>query len=174
MANQRIRVTKRMLKEALVQLLESKPIEKVTVYEICQSAEINRTTFYKYYGSPYDLLNDIEADFLHELEINLQESENIYSLLNILTYINTHRDACRVLLMSAASTGFLEKVFSHTQLTRQLEERIAPKRAEVSRKYIKEFVVYGSYSIVRKWLLADQPEPPEEIARIINDIVKQF
>ena len=31
MENQRIRVTKRMLKEALVRLLENKPIEKITV-----------------------------------------------------------------------------------------------------------------------------------------------
>ena len=173
MENQRIRVTKRMLKEALVQLLESKPIEKITVYEICQTAEINRTTFYKYYGSQYDLLEDIEADFLHELEVNLQDSDNIYTLLNILTYINTHRDACRVLLESSTSAGFLEKVFSHTQLTRQLEH-IAPKQSEVSRKYLREFVVYGSYSIVRRWLLSEQPEPPEEIARIINDVVRQF
>ncbi|MBO4653034.1 MAG: TetR/AcrR family transcriptional regulator [Lachnospiraceae bacterium] len=174
MENQRIRVTKRMLKEALVQLLENKPIEKVTVYEICQTAEINRTTFYKYYGSPYDLIEDIEADFLHELEINLQDADNLYTLQNLLTYINTHRDACLVLLKSDTSTGFLEKVFSHTQLTRQLEERIAPDQSEVSRKYLKEFVVYGSYSIVRKWLLSEQPEPPEEIARIIINVVKQF
>ena len=91
MENQRIRVTKRMLKEALVKLLENKPIEKVSVLEICQTAEINRTTFYKYYGSQYDLMSDIQDDFLRELEINLREKENLYSLQNILTYIDTHR-----------------------------------------------------------------------------------
>ena len=174
MENQRIRVTKRMLKEALVKLLENKPIEKVTVLEICQTAEINRTTFYKYYGSQYDLMNDIQDDFLHELEINLQEKEHLYSLQNILTYIDTHRDACRILLKSATSNGFLETVLSQSLITEQLETRIAPKQSEVERKYIKEFVVYGSYSVIRKWLLSDQPEPPEEIARIVNGIVMKF
>ena len=174
MENQRIRVTKRMLKEALVKLLENKPIEKVTVLEICQTAEINRTTFYKYYGSQYDLMNDIQDDFLHELEINLQEKEHLYSLQNILTYIDTHRDACRILLKSATSNGFLETVLSQSLITEQLETRIAPKQSDVERKYIKEFVVYGSYSVIRKWLLSDQPESPEEIARIVNGIVMKF
>ena len=73
MENQRVRLTKRMLKDALVQLMETKPLEKITIYELCAKAEINRTTFYKYYGSQYDLLDDIKADFLHELEISLHE-----------------------------------------------------------------------------------------------------
>lgn len=174
MENQRIRVTKRMLKEALVKLLENKPIEKVSVLEICQTAEINRTTFYKYYGSQYDLMSDIQDDFLRELEINLREKENLYSLQNILTYIDTHRDACRILLKSATSNGFLETVLSQSLITEQLETRIDPEQSEISRKYIKEFVVYGSYSVIRKWLLSDQPEPPEEIARIVNGIVEKF
>lgn len=174
MENQRIRVTKRMLKEALVRLLENKPIEKITVYEICQSAEINRTTFYKYYGSPFDLMSDIQADFIHELEINLQAKEDLFSLQNILTYIDTHRDACRVLLRSPSSNTFLDEVFSLSLITHQIEDRILTTHSEVIRKYAKEFVIYGSYSVIRKWLLSDQPEPPEEIARIIFDLVKLF
>lgn len=170
MENQRIRVTKRMLKEALVRLLETKPIEKVTVYEICQSAEINRTTFYKYYGSPFDLVKDIQADFIRELEKNLQEKEDLFSLQNILTYIDTHRDALRVLLVSSSFNDFLEEVFSMTLITQQIEERIQPEKPESVRKYVKEFVIYGSYSIIRKWLLSEQPESPEEIARIIYDL----
>ena len=174
MENQRIRVTKKMLKEALVRLLENKPIEKVSVYEICQTAEINRTTFYKYYGSPYDLLNDIQADFLREREVNLQEKEQLYSLQNILTYIDNHRDACRILITSADSDGFLEKVFSQASLTNQLEGLLGSTQSEASRRYTTEFVVYGSYSVVRKWLLSDQPESPEEIARIIISLVQRF
>ena len=174
MENQRIRVTKKMLKEALVKLLENKPLEKVTVYEICQTAEINRTTFYKYYGSPFDLMKDIQADFIRELEINLQKKEDLFSLRNILTYIHTHRDACRILITSSSYSDFLEEVFSLSLLTQQMEERILPDQADAFRKYAKEFVIFGSYSIIRKWLLSDQPEPPEEIAKVIFDLANRF
>ena len=163
-----------MLKEALVRLLEEKPLEKITVYELCTKAEVNRTTFYKYYGSPYDLLDDIRADFLHELEVNLQEKENPYSLQNILTYIFTHQAASKVLLKTAPDDGFLERIISLSLISDQLEAHISGDEAAHVKAYTKEFIIFGSYSIVRKWLLAENPEPPEEIARIINQLVGMY
>jgi len=174
MENQRVRVTKRMLKEALVKLLEEKSLEKITVYELCATAEVNRTTFYKYYGSPYDLMEDIRMDFLHELEINLQEKENPYSLQNILTYIFTHQGASKVLLKTAPDDGFLEKIISLSLISAQLEEHVSADEAEHVKAYTKEFIIFGSYSIVRKWLLSENPEPPEEIARIILQMVMKY
>ena len=46
MENQRVRLSKALLKEALVRLLETKPLDKITIYELCAEAQINRTTFY--------------------------------------------------------------------------------------------------------------------------------
>ena len=46
MENQRIRLSKTMLKNALIRLLANKSIDKITVYELCAEAQINRTTFY--------------------------------------------------------------------------------------------------------------------------------
>ncbi len=72
--NQRIRLSKQLLRNALISLLEEKSINKISVREICETAEINRTTFYKYYGSQYDLLEDIENILLDELtEKNCQQ-----------------------------------------------------------------------------------------------------
>ena len=71
MENQRIRLSKTLLKNALVHLLQKKPLNKISVLEICETAQINRTTFYKYYGSQTDLLNEIESDFLAQLDESL-------------------------------------------------------------------------------------------------------
>ena len=68
MENQRIRLTKSLLKNALLELLAQKPIEKIAICEICAHAQVNRTTFYKYYGSQYDLLAEIEEDRFAKLE----------------------------------------------------------------------------------------------------------
>lgn len=45
----RVRYTKMVIKNSFVKLLAKKPLEKVTVKEICELSEINRATFYKYY-----------------------------------------------------------------------------------------------------------------------------
>ena len=69
--NQRVHISKMMLKNALLALLEKKPLERITVYEICQIAEINRTTFYKYYGNETDSAADIEH-LLHSLGMGMR------------------------------------------------------------------------------------------------------
>ena len=49
--DRRVAMTKRMLKDALTDLLREVDIYHVSIRELCQRADINRTTFYKYYGS---------------------------------------------------------------------------------------------------------------------------
>lgn len=173
MENQRIRLTKRMLKEALIRLLEQKPIEKITVHELCAEAEINRTTFYKYYGSQFDLLDDMQEDFISELETSMREKERPVSLLNILKYIDTHRAFCTTLLRSA-DNGLLGKIFSLSLITQQLEAQTAPRYEGYKSGYVKEFVIYGCYSIIRRWLTAENPEPPEDITNIILELIERL
>lgn len=45
----RVRYTKLVIKDAFISLLKEKPLNKVTVKEICALAGINRATFYRYY-----------------------------------------------------------------------------------------------------------------------------
>ena len=174
MENQRVRLTKRMLKEALIRLLEQKPIEKITVHELCAEAEINRTTFYKYYGSQFDLMDDMQEDFLRELETSMREKERPVSLLNILTYIDNHRVFCTTLLRSATDNGLLGKIFSLSLITQQLEAQTAPRYEGYRNGYVKEFVIYGCYSIIRRWLMSENPETPEDITDIILKLIERI
>ena len=174
MENQRIRLTKKMLKEALVRLLEHEPIEKITVYQLCNEAEINRTTFYKYYGSPSDLMNDMQSDFINELKKSLLEKDCPVSLQMILTYIDTHRESCKALLRSAFDNGFFEKIMSLSLITQKLDEQLSPRYSGYRMEYVKEFVIYGNYSIISKWLKSEKPEPPEKIAELIFEIIEKI
>ena len=163
-----------MLKEALVRLLEHEPIEKITVYQLCSEAEINRTTFYKYYGSPSDLMNDIQSDFINELEKSLLEKDRPVSLQMILTYIDTHRESCKALLRSAFDNGFFEKIISLSLITQKLDEQTSPKYSGYKKEYVKEFVIYGTYSIISKWLRSEKAESPEKIAKLIFEIMEKI
>ncbi len=61
--SQRVRLTRRLLKESLFELLKNKSISKISVSELCVKAGINRTTFYAHYGSQYDVLQDIGKEY---------------------------------------------------------------------------------------------------------------
>ena len=53
--DRRVIMTKKLLKNALIVLLKEKDIYHISIRELCALADINRSTFYKYYGSQYDL-----------------------------------------------------------------------------------------------------------------------
>ena len=58
--NQRITLTKKLLQEGLLRLLETKRLDKISVTELCREAGINRATFYNHYDSPQGLLTELE------------------------------------------------------------------------------------------------------------------
>ena len=60
--NQRIMLTKKLLKTGLTDMLQTRNIYQISIRELCESAGINRSTFYKYYGSQFDLLTEMEQD----------------------------------------------------------------------------------------------------------------
>ena len=42
-----------------------------------------------------------------------------------------------------------------------------PHYTDADREYVKDFVIFGAYAVIRKWLLSEQPEPPEQITDLI-------
>ena len=57
--NRRVRMTKRLLQDALLELLEEKSLEKITVTQVCSKADVNRSTFYAYYQDVGELLSEL-------------------------------------------------------------------------------------------------------------------
>ena len=53
----RVRRTKKALADAFLQLLEQKPLDEITVNELCDVAGVRRATFYKHYADKFDFLN---------------------------------------------------------------------------------------------------------------------
>ena len=89
----RIRYTKMVIKDALISLLKEKSLNKITVKSICDLAEINRATFYKYYSDPFDLLGKLEQEMLSQLQNSLKSSAKSF------------RDVFRLILINIQNNG---------------------------------------------------------------------
>ena len=68
----RVRVTKMLIRKEFTQLLKEKPVQSITVRELCERTGINRSTFYNHYQDVYDLLEQIENEMLGELNEHLK------------------------------------------------------------------------------------------------------
>ena len=60
----RVRLTKRLMKDALLELMEEKPFAKISVTELCERADVNRSTFYAHYADTAALLAELEDEVL--------------------------------------------------------------------------------------------------------------
>ena len=63
-SDRRVKRTKKALRNALFELSESKDINNITVREITELADINRSTFYLYYRDVYDMFESIQNEIL--------------------------------------------------------------------------------------------------------------
>ena len=64
--DRRTRVTRLLIRRAFTELLRRKPIQSITVKELCEEAGINRGTFYAHYTDIYALRDAIEEEMLSE------------------------------------------------------------------------------------------------------------
>lgn len=171
--NQRIRLSKRMLKDALIELLMEHPLDKITVYQICQRAQINRTTFYKYYGNPQDLLNDIEKDIFAELETLLLSDGGLEQdgLTRVLRYFEKEHTKCRMLINAAGGRNFGEKLFRLPFIQSLLARYIPKEIPDTMTEYVHTFMYMGGAAIIHRWINKEHRESPEQIADLIHKLM---
>ena len=65
-SDRRVKYTKRVLQEAVLELLKTRPIATLTIKEVCELADVNRGTFYLHYSEPKEILKEIENEFISE------------------------------------------------------------------------------------------------------------
>ena len=75
----RIKKTKRAIRSAFYELIKEKPLEKITVREIAERAEINKTTFYAHYETVYDLVDQLEQEAVAEVISQLNTVQGLLS-----------------------------------------------------------------------------------------------
>ena len=69
--------SKKAIRESLLALMEEKPLNKITVREICEKADVNRSTFYAYYMDIYDLHRAILKEYFRYQHRIISECKSI-------------------------------------------------------------------------------------------------
>lgn len=168
--NRRVVMTKRIIKDVFIEMLEKKSIQKIYVRELCVKADINRSTFYKYYESQYDLLAEIENDLLIEIEEKCKDTDNTKGLNNILQYISRNKKTYKVVFNANIDSMFPKKLLNLPIITEIMNNKLVNKNEN---KYKKIYILEGGYHVILKWLNNDCRESPEEITRLVMKYINQ-
>lgn len=174
--DRRIKYTKNIIKETFFDLLEKKEINHITVSEICQIADINRATFYRYYLDVYDLLDKIEYEFIEDLKAaTKQGNEEQYTITSfakqLLEIFIKNKQLVRILFNSKNTirclNDILEIAYYHCKKVWEYE---FPNIKEEDIEYATVFIFNGALGIINFWIQNDFDKNIDEISLLITKL----
>jgi len=174
----RIKRTKKLLKQGVTKLILQKSIKKISVRELTDSVEINRGTFYLHYKDIYDLVEQIENELCEEFDKVLENSLAEYSgdtlkvFRDFCRFLDDNRDICYALLSDNGDINFLLKM--RAIISRRCFSNVPKDYIKMQNKndyiYIISYFESGTVGILRYWL-SDESEnrkSADEIAAILK------
>ncbi len=148
------------LTKALLQLLDRKRLDGISVSELCEKAGVSRLSFYRNYSSLEDILNQylktITATFLDDTSVNFRTTPKKEFILYLLTHISRYRKIVSTLVRNDLS--YLLKSEFDDAFLRSVDLYHDPYRC---------YVASGAYfNLVYYWFVNGCKETPEELSEM--------
>ena len=174
--------------EALMALLEQKDFPYISVREVCQAAQVNRSTFYLHYETMTDLLEEAVQHALRMFydafapaqcairdsiasaplaSLNLLSDEYLAPYLQ---FIKAHQSLFATMERHATLMG-MDSVYRY--LFEHIFSPILGRLAvdEKNRPYIIAFYLQGLHAIVQQWLAEDCKRSIADISELMHRCV---
>lgn len=179
MNNQDLRVqrTKKALITTFSDLLETKSFDNITIQDLCEKANVRRSTFYRHFNDKYDLLNHIVGTLikyfrtLHLPEIDPKDPRQFFNkfMKDILLFISDNK----AIVKSVISINIYSEVYQilYNQIYAVVKRQIEFDK-QIGQFYIDEFI-YGEFlaggilSVILNWIQYGQ----QSIDDVSSDIV---
>ena len=178
--DRRVRRTKKLLTQALTDLMQHKQVKEITVKELTELADMNRGTFYLYYKDIYDMLESIEDNMFNALNeiLGRHEKENVVVqsgpvLTDLLEFIRENQEMVRVLLSPHGDMNFLHRL-NDVLREKFLQDikRAEPEAGEETLDYQYSFIVFGTAGLIRAWVNRDCQEPVDQMVRLTDAMIR--
>ncbi len=155
-----VKKTKKAFANSFVELSKDRQLNKITVKEVCEKAELSRNAFYFHYKDINNLVEDIENSIISELEAMLLEIEKIpfprtiYATIDcFIDLFEERKDTVLMLMDKSFSTSFTErtsKIFS--EFNYKYFREFHGDGSRVSFEFFYIYLSGGLYDVVRYWL----------------------
>lgn len=178
--DRRILKTKRAIYEALVELMQKKKLNSITVTELAAAANINRKTFYTYYSTVNDVLDEVINELissLKDLMYTMSEDYNMLSPQTLFAFLNTIMsdvDIVRALFTSDNGNMLfnkLQKALQETLLKELIDIDIKMNIPPEQYPLISSFVAGGMIYVYYEWITNPNGTSLDEMARTLTTLI---
>lgn len=179
----RIKRSKAALRAALIELMEERGFDSLTVNDICVKAGLNRGTFYNHYRDKEALLSSFEDEIFEELELFQERMKSIRVkdimrhriskkpfpfLVDMFAYLREHGDFLHAVIGPGGDVRFsprLRQAVCDDLIMSVLHERYRENPTPFVDYYVAYFA--SAYlGVIGRWIETGMKESPEEMAAI--------
>ena len=170
--DRRVRYTKEALKQSLLDLMKEQPLEKITVKELCERADVNRSTFYVYYGSPQELLNAVLDEMYASIAAKPQNFDSLQSFLcSICESLMGYRDLMGIISVSGDLIGLLFRlvgIWEENFMTWMSKGGLDSERAALLYRYVST----GASFAIGTWVISGgMDKSAQQVAAELEQII---
>lgn len=158
------------LHEAVIDLIQDQPLERLTIDNIVERAGVSRATFYRHYSTKEQLVEEIGTDQIDRLlDIALprfSRTDTLAGSLAVAEYVNENRRLWSVLLTGGAE-GVMRRRFAHLAQTRGalLDDGNV---ANLPLDLCAAWGMAGTVEILAWWLRQELPIPIDQVAHYLE------
>lgn len=170
----RVKRTKKLIRQGLVELSATKRINKITVKELTDYIEINRGTFYLHYKDVYDLIesleNELYADFDKKLASFTPEAlltSPVDVCEDLCFHFYEHRDLYTTFIGVNGDAHFAFKIGERFNASiHDLFKGLFPKMSGEDYDLAYTYAKFGLVGITHIWFTKYPEKSPREIAEM--------
>ena len=180
--SRRIRYTRMVLRESLMELMKTKPISAISIKEICALADISRSTFYIYYADQYDLLKKVEEETIAFIDtvydkygFHKNDKREILEMMEeILQYIADNNKSIYVLFTENGDIHFQKTLFSSMYQKNYIKSLTEKFHDESTKQYYFLFIATGTVGLICHWINNGMDKPIHELAKLIISLTSHL
>ncbi|MCD1159040.1 TetR/AcrR family transcriptional regulator [Peribacillus frigoritolerans] len=180
--------TKNSIRNALVELIEEKGFETITVKDITTKAKINRGTFYAHYQDKFDLMTKCQEeimqgmsdiakqnipDVIAELGTDSPLNKPFTVFVSIFEYLNVNSEFMKAALGPKGDLSFQTKIkdfMLKTLFENDQNSLIKEENLLVPGHFLISYIASAHIGVIQQWLDSERKESPQEMARILSTI----
>lgn len=156
--DRRVKKTNKMLREALMKLLEEKDIKEITVKELTEAADINRSTFYFYYEDIYDMVRQMQNEIYDVFFDTVIKRDSEFSdISEYVGYVKRFFDFCKE---NELQCKFVLNNDINNELTARIKKAVRDNIPDSAEKfpvtsplhYLTTFAISGITGTVIEWM----------------------
>lgn len=169
--SRRIRMTKALIRTALMELMDEKNFERITIKELCERADVNRTTFYLHYADQRSVLSDVKESVCAKTAAMIREtnfSDPTEFVEQFLKYIKENDRQFRILLMNDEGDSFRFALMDVT--ARELMQYLPSAGDPQKDRFLLAYMMAGSLSVIIEWMKTGYERSAHEMAAFLFKI----